>query len=70
MAINDKIKDEKQQWDIMRDATEISGLSSSKSNKYEYLSSEEILPSNQRQIIEQLSLHILLQEKLLKNKLK
>ena len=60
MAINDKIKDEKQQWDIMRDATEISGLSSSKSNKYEYLSSEEILPSNQRQIIEQLSLHILL----------
>ena len=52
MAINDKIKDEKQQWDIMRDATEISGLSSSKSNKYEYLSSEEILPSNQRQIIE------------------
>ena len=60
MTINDKIKDEKQQWDIMRDATEISGLSSSKSNKYEYLSSEEILPSNQRQIIEQLSLHILL----------
>ena len=68
MTINDKIKDEKQQWDIMRDAAEISGLSSSKSNKYEYLSSEEILPSNQRQIIEQLSLHILLQEKLLKNK--
>ena len=60
MTINDKIKDEKQQWDIMRDAAEIAGLSSSKSNKYEYLSSEEILPSNQRQIIEQLSLHILL----------
>ena len=60
MTINDKIKDEKQQWDIMRDAAEISGLSLSKSNKYEYLSSEEILPSNQRQIIEQLSLHILL----------
>ena len=60
MTINDKIKDEKQQWDIMRDAAEISGLSPSKSNKYEYLSSEEILPSNQRQIIEQLSLHILL----------
>ena len=54
----------------MREAANISALSSTKIDKYEYLTSEEILPSNQRQTIEQLSLHILIQEKLLKNKLK
>ena len=31
----------------------ISALSSGKIDKYEYLTGEEILPSNQRQIIEQ-----------------
>ena len=54
----------------MREAANISALSSTKIDKYEYLTSEEILPSNQRQTIEQLSLHILIQEKILKNKLK
>ena len=36
-----------------RDTANISALSSGKTDKYEYLTSEEILPSNQQQIIEQ-----------------
>ena len=53
MAINDQIRDEKLQYDINRKAAEISALSSGKIHKYEYLTGEEILPSNQQQIIEQ-----------------
>ena len=53
MTIEDQIKDEKLQYDINREAAKISALLSSKINKYEYLTGEEILPSNQRQIIEQ-----------------
>ena len=49
MAINDQIRDENLQYNINRKAAEISG----KINKYEYLTGEEILPSNQQQIIEQ-----------------
>ena len=53
MTIEDQIKDEKLQYDINRDAAKISALSSGKIDKYEYLTGEEILPSNQQQIIEQ-----------------
>ena len=53
MTIGDKIRDEKLQYDINREAAKISALSSGKIDKYEYLTGEEILPSNQRQIIEQ-----------------
>ena len=53
MTIEDQIKDEKLQYDINREAAKISALSSGKIDKYEYLAGEEILPSNQRQIIEQ-----------------
>ena len=53
MTIEDKIKDEKLQYDINREAVKISALSSGKIDKYEYLTGEEILPSNQQQIIEQ-----------------
>ena len=53
MTIEDQIKDEKLQYDINREAAKISALSSGKINKYEYLTGEEILPSNQQQIIEQ-----------------
>ena len=53
MTIDDNIRDEKIQYDINREATKISWLSSGKFDKYEYLSGEEILSSNQRQIIEQ-----------------
>ena len=41
------------QCNINRKAAKISPLSSAKIDKYEYLTGEEILPSNQRQIIEQ-----------------
>ena len=53
MTINDQIRDEKLQYDTNREAAKISALSSSKIHKYEYLTDEDILPSNQQQIIEQ-----------------
>ena len=53
MTNNDRIRDEKLQYDISREAAKISALSSGKIHKYEYLTSEDILPSNQQQIIEQ-----------------
>ena len=53
MTINDQIKDEKLQYDINREAAKISALSSGKLHKYEYLPGEDILPSNQQQVIEQ-----------------
>ena len=53
MSIEDQIRDEKLQYDINREAAKISALSSGKIDKYEYLTGEEILPSNQRQIIQQ-----------------
>ena len=53
MTIEDQIKDEKLQYDINREAAKISALSSGKTDKYEYLTGEEILPSNQQQIIQQ-----------------
>ena len=53
MTIEDQIKDEKLQYDINREVAKISALSSGKLDKYEYLTGEEILPSNQQQIIQQ-----------------
>ena len=52
MAIDDQIRDTKLQYDNDREAAIISAISSGKSNKYECLTGEEILPSNQKQIIE------------------
>ena len=53
MSIDDKIKDKKLQYEINKETAKISPLSSGKIDKYEYLTGEEILPSNERQIIEQ-----------------
>ena len=53
MAIDDQIGDEDLQYDINREAAEMSALSSIKIGKYKYLTGEEILPSNEKQIIEQ-----------------
>ena len=53
MTTEDQIKDEKLQYDINRVAAKISALSSGKIDKYEYLTGEEILLSNQQQIIQQ-----------------
>ena len=53
MTIDDKIIDEKLRYYINRDAVKISALSSGKIDKYECLTGEEILPSDQSRIIEQ-----------------
>ena len=53
MTIECQIKDEKLQYDINREDARISASSSGKIDKYEYLTGEEILPSNQQQIIQQ-----------------
>ena len=53
MTMNDQIRDEKLQYDINREAAKILALPSGKTHKYEYLTGENILPSNQQQIIEQ-----------------
>ena len=53
MTIDGKIRDEKLQYDINREAAKISALSSNKIDKYEYLAGEDILPSNKQQIIDQ-----------------
>ena len=52
MAINDQITDEKLRYDINRETGKVLALSSGKIRKYEYLSSEDILPFNQKQITE------------------
>ena len=53
MTIEDQIKDEKLQYDINREAAKMPALSSGKTDKHEYLTGDEILPSNQKQIIQQ-----------------
>ena len=53
MKIDDKIRDEKLQCHINREAAKISTLSSGEIDKYEYLTDEAISSSKQRQIIEQ-----------------
>ena len=53
LIIEDQIRDEKLQYGINREAVKISALSSRKIDKYECHTGEEILPSNQQQIIEQ-----------------
>ena len=52
MTIHYQIKDELQ-YDINRETAKISVLSSGKLHEYEYLTGEDILPTNQQQIIEQ-----------------
>ena len=46
MTFDDKIRDEKLQYDIIRVVEKISALSSSKIDKNEYLTGKEILPFN------------------------
>ena len=52
MTIDDKIRDEKLQYGINIEAAKISALQSGKIYKCEYLTDEEVLSSNQRQILE------------------
>ena len=51
MTIDDKIIDEKIQCDVNAEAAKISALSSGNIDKYEYLTGENILPSDQSRII-------------------
>ena len=53
MQIDDKITDEKLQYDIKREEVEMSALLSSKIDEYEYLKDKEILLSYQGRILEQ-----------------
>ena len=53
MTIDDQIKYGRTQYYINREATKLSDLSSGKIDNYEYLAGEEILPSNEKQIIEE-----------------
>ena len=48
MTINNQIRDEELQYDIKRKASRISALSSDNIHQYEYLTGEDILPSNQQ----------------------
>ena len=48
-----EIRDKKFQYDINRETAKISALSLAKIGKYDYLTGEEILPSDQRRVIEQ-----------------
>ena len=53
MTTDDKIKDEKLQYNINRETPKTSALLSGKTDKDEYLKCEEILPSDQSRIIKQ-----------------
>ena len=48
MTVDDKISDEKLQYDINRKSAKISALSTGKINKYNYLTGEEILLYDQK----------------------
>ena len=71
MTIDDKIRDEKFQYNINKEALKISASSSEKKkDKQEFLLGKEILPFDQSRIIEQAKFTYSFQEKLLKNKQK
>ena len=53
ITINGHIRDEKLQYDNNKEAAKISSKSTGELRKYEYLTGEDILPSNQQQTIEQ-----------------
>ena len=53
MTTDEKIRDEEIQYDINREATKVSALSSGRIDKYEYLAGGEILPPDLSRIIEQ-----------------
>ena len=56
MTIDDKISDEKLQYDINRESAKIWKLWSGKIDKYEFLTGKEILSSDQSRIIKQANL--------------
>ena len=53
MTTDDKIRDEKLEYNINREAAKRSALSSGKIDKYKYLTGKEIVPPDQKRVIEQ-----------------
>ena len=53
MTFNDKIRGENFQYGINREVAKIAGLWSGKVDEYEFFTGEEIIPSDQRRMIEQ-----------------
>ena len=53
MKIDDKIRGDEVQYDINGEAAKISALLSDKMKKYEFLTGEKILSSDQSRIIEE-----------------
>ena len=53
MTINDKIRYEDLQYNANREAAKLAAYWSNKIGKYQYLTSEQLLPSNQSIIIDQ-----------------
>ena len=70
MTIGEKIRYEKLQYDINREVAEISTLCSGNTDKYEYLTSKEVIPPDQRGVIEQGKFTYSALGKALKNKQK
>ena len=70
MTIDDQNRDEKPQYNINREAAQISASSSGKLDKYEYLTGKEILSSSQQQIIEQAKFTCSLLEKAFEKQIK
>ena len=68
MTINDKIRDEKLQYDNNKEAAKVSALSSGKIDKYEYVAGEEILSPDQNRVIQQAKFTYSHLGKFLKNK--
>ena len=54
MTIEDKIRDEKLRYESNREAAKISAKTLDTCYKHEYLTSEEITPSDQKQLIEEI----------------
>ena len=52
MTIDDKVRDEKLQYNINREAAKVLALSSGKIYKYQYLTGAEILPTDQNRVME------------------
>ena len=53
LIIDDKSRDQKLKYDINKEAAKTSALSSKNIDKYEHITSEDILHSDQRRVIKQ-----------------
>ena len=53
LIIDDKSRDQKLRYDINKEAAKTSALSSKNIDKYEHITSEDILHSDQRRVIKQ-----------------